>query len=89
MEWKRAESKQNPDLVDATSSPGMVYVRKDIREETREEGIMYAYQEALMTPEEYQGYSGERAEKAGTGDNQTIIMSALADIVDMLMEMQG
>lgn len=67
-------------------------MRKDIRQETRTEDmgdttIMYTYQEALMTSREYESYSGERAEKTGTNDNQTIIMSALADIVDMLMEM--
>ena len=94
MEWKQVEAKQSPDLVDATSCPGKVYVRKDIWQETRkeesgEESIMYTYQEALMTTKEYESYSGERAEKAGTNDNQTIIMSALADIVDMLMEIQG
>ena len=94
MEWKQAESKNSPNLVDATSCPGKVYVRKDIRQVTRtentgEETIMYTYQEALMTSREYENYSGERAEKTGTNDNQTIIMSALADIVDMLMEMQG
>lgn len=93
MQWKQAESKEYPALVDATSCPGKVYVRKDIRQETRTEDtgetIMYTYQEALMTSREYESYSGERAEKTGTNDNQTIIMSALADIVDMLMEMQG
>ena len=88
MEWKQAESKQSPALVDATSCPGKVYVRKDIREESRDEGTMFTYLEALMTPEEYQSYSGQKIEGAGTNDNQTVIMSALADIAEMIMEMQ-
>ena len=88
MEWKQAESKQSPALVDATSCPGKVYVRKDIREESRDEGKMFTYLEALMTPEEYQSYSGQRIEATGTNDNQTVIMAALADIADMILDMQ-
>ena len=88
MEWKQAESKQSPALVDATSCPGKVYVRKDIREESRDEGAMFTYLEALMTPEEYQSYSGQRIEATGTNDNQTVIMAALADIADMILDMQ-
>ena len=88
MEWKQAESKQSPELVDATSCPGKVYVRKDIREESRDEGTMFTYLEALMTPEEYQSYSGQRIEATGTNDNQTVIMAALADIADMILDLQ-
>ena len=88
MEWKQVESKQSPALVDATSCPGKVYVRKDIREESRDEGTMFTYLEALMTPEEYQSYSGQRIEATGTNDNQTVIMAALADIADMILYMQ-
>lgn len=88
MEWKQAESKQSPALVDATSCSGKVYVRKDIREESRDEGTMFTYLEALMTPEEYQSYSGQRIEATGTNDNQTTIMSAMADIADMIMDLQ-
>lgn len=88
MEWKQVESKQSPALVDATSCPGKVYVRKDIREESRDEGTMFTYLEALMTPEEYQSYSGQRIEATGSNDNQTVIMAALADIADMILDMQ-
>ena len=88
MEWKQVESKQPPALVDATSCPGKVYVRKDIREESRDEGTMFTYLEALMTPEEYQSYSGQRIEATGTNDNQTVIMAALADIADMILNLQ-
>lgn len=88
MEWKHAESKQLPELVDATSCPGKVYVRKNVRIETREEGPMFVYQEALMSQEEYQSYSGQRIETTGTSNNQTIIMEALADIAEMIMDLQ-
>ena len=88
MEWKQVESKQPQALVDATSCPGKVYVRKDIREESRDKGTMFTYLEALMTPEEYQSYSGQRIEATGTNDNQTVIMAALADIADMILDMQ-
>ena len=88
MEWKNVESKQSPELVDATSCPGKVYVRKDVKEITHNEESYYEYQEALMTQEEYQSYSRQKIEGAGTNDNQTVIMSALADIAEMIMEMQ-
>ena len=88
MEWKNVESKQSPELVDATSCPGKVYVRKDVKEITHDEESYYEYKEALMTQEEYQSYSGQKIEGTGTNDNQTVIMSALADIAEMIMEMQ-
>lgn len=88
MEWKNVESKQSPELVDATSCPGKVYVRKDVKEITHDEESYYEYQEALMTQEEYQSYSGQRIEATGTNDNQTVIMAALADIADMILDMQ-
>ena len=88
MEWKHVESKQSPELVDATSCPGKIYVRKGIREEAREEGSMFVYQEALMSPEEYQSYSGQRIEGTGTTNNQQVIMKALADIVDLILDLQ-
>ena len=88
MKWKQVEAKQPPVVVDATSCPGKIYVRKGIREETREEGTMFVYQEALLSPEEYQSYSGQRIEETGTNNNQEIIMAALADIVDMILDSQ-
>ena len=87
MEWKQAESRQYPELVDATSCPGKVYVRTNVKEVTHDEETYYSYQEALMSQEEYQSYSGQKIEGTGTNDNQTVIMSALADIAEMLMDM--
>lgn len=49
---------------------------------------MFVYQEALMSQEEYQSYSGQRIETTGTSNNQTIIMEALADIAEMIMDLQ-
>lgn len=89
MEWKQAESKKHPELVDATSCPGKIYVRKDVKEVTHDEETYYSYQEALMSQEEYQSYSGQKIEGTGTNDNQTVIMSALADIAEMLMDIQS
>lgn len=88
MEWKHVESKQSPELVDAVSCPGKVYARKDVKEITHDGESYYEYQEALMTQEEYQSYSGQKIEGTGTNDNQTVIMSALADIAEIIMEMQ-
>lgn len=87
MEWKHVESKQSPELVDATSCPGKVYVRKDVKGITHDEESYYEYQEALMTQEEYQSYSGQKIEGTGTNDNQTVIMSAMADMAEMIMDL--
>lgn len=64
-------------------------MRKDITEKTDDDGTVYSYSEALMTENEYQNYFGQLLSQAGTNDNQTIIMSAMADITDMILSMQS
>lgn len=47
--------------MDATSSKGHVYLRKDIAETTTEEGeTMWTYFEACLTTEEYAEYLAEQ-----------------------------
>lgn len=85
--WKTVESKERPELVDATSCKGMYYVRKNITKEKRDDDYMYVYEEALMTSVEYDSYSGQKIANAGTNGNQAIIMEALADIADLVSQL--
>ena len=71
-----------------------VYLRKDITPETRtddsgNEYTIWTYQEAWMTPEEFNEYSKElQITKAlDNDDNQMIIMEALADLYDIIANM--
>ena len=56
--WHEAISDDIPELIDTTTSPTTVYMRKDVRKETvkddkGETRIEYHYQEKELTPIEY------------------------------------
>lgn len=52
---------ERPQEVDAASSPGKVYVRKDIAEaKDGEDNPCWAYREALLTESEYAEYEAEQ-----------------------------
>lgn len=63
LEFHKSESTSIPELIDMVSSPTTVYIRKNIQEETRieneEEYIIYTYDEAILTKEEYAIYLAE------------------------------
>ena len=52
MEFKLAESRVYPKEIEETRN-GMFYIRKNIREEIREDLPMYIYDEALVSANEY------------------------------------
>ena len=56
LTWRTSESTLKPLEIDSTSSPNGVYVRKFITEVPSEEGTKYQYQEAFLSPSEYQQY---------------------------------
>ena len=89
LNYKTVYSFTEPTLIEVT--PYVVYIRKDIssEERTREDGIGYAvytYQEAALTPDEYEVYKTlQNSEKSeNVNDNQLIIMEAIADLYDMI-----
>lgn len=102
MNYKYAESTVKPAAVEIGKTD--VYLRKDITEDVRtdaegNETTYYTYQEALVTPEEFNEYSaGLTAENAsnigsilneqsaGT-NNQMAIMEAIADLYDIIAEL--
>lgn len=56
LNWYDTESAVMPEIVDETSSPSTVYLRKDITEVTKEDETFYQYKEAKLTPIEYEQY---------------------------------
>lgn len=66
LNYKTVEGTQpeEPSTIDTTSSPTTVYLRKDIRRESKEiDGEVYEYwlyEEAQLTPEQYQEYLAEQ-----------------------------
>ena len=100
MEWKRVQGSVRPPETDTTSSKTLVYLRKNIKEVTKEQdGTTYTaweYDEATLTRDEYFGWylkelqspaleqTSQAIAPLGTNDNQEVIMLALADIADLL-----
>lgn len=79
ISYKYAESTQKPSALEVT--PSTVYMRKDIESKTRtdetagEERTIWTYQEAKLTPAEFNEYSSRiMAENAikGTDDSEHI-----------------
>ena len=65
LNYVKSQSSVKPDLVDATSSKVVVYLRQNIVENIKtdemsgEETVFYEYDEAKLTKEEYQEYLKE------------------------------
>ncbi len=62
INWKKAESQTRPGEIDSTSSKDSVYIRKNINGEIRQdekgqEYTVFCYDEAFLTPAEYERYS--------------------------------
>ena len=59
MDYHKSSGDEYPKLVDITSSPTTVYLRKNVREVevtdevTSEKRIAYEYDEAIITKDEY------------------------------------
>lgn len=62
LNYKKTQSKIYPELIDATSSKKVVYLRKDISEKQRTDELTgqiytyYEYLEAKVPKEEYQAH---------------------------------
>ena len=60
MNWYKSESDTRPELVDETSSRDVTYIRKNIREEVREdmgeERTVYTYDECKLSKDAYMLY---------------------------------
>lgn len=59
LTYKKAQSNVKPDLIDNTSCPGCVYIRRDLQQKTRtddngQELAYWEYSEAFVTANEYE-----------------------------------
>lgn len=59
--WKKSESKIMPQLIDDTSSPTTVYIRKNVEEvvrknENRDDETIYVYDEQEVKKEDWEIY---------------------------------
>lgn len=69
MNYHKSSADYFPDLVDITSSPTTVYLRKNVRkvevtdEITSEKRIAYEYDEAIITKDEYINMLRNRTEE--------------------------
>lgn len=75
INWYKSESTVVPKEIDYESSPTTIYIHKNIDNEDRDGVTWYTYEEAKLTPTEYQIYAAEQTRK----DNLEI-MNKLADL---------
>ena len=91
LNYKYAESTVQPTALEVTV--GTVYLRKDITSITRtsEQGdktTYWTYQEAVLTPQEFNEYTNLLMAGQETGDSQQLaIMEAIADLYDAVAAM--
>ena len=98
--WNTRESSEAPKTVDTESSRTKVYLTRNDREEIRDnmdgtKTTMHVYEEAELTHEEYEAFIRDQlageivTDKTGTTANQYSLMEGMADIFDMLAEIQA
>lgn len=89
--WYKSESMDKPEEWDTTSSPVVVYQRRNIAEQTRkghngeEDRTVYEYEERTMTQDEYAAIQAELESPATKMIMQS--MSAIEMSVAMVQEM--
>lgn len=86
--YNKSRSNVMPQLIDITSSKTSVYIRKDVVEveETDTDGnkyIMYEYDEAVVTKDEYQAYLNEKNDIAITQQRADIDFIAAMNNIEL------
>lgn len=88
MKFIKSESTVRPSEYDDKSSPNHIYIRKNITEEIRDNNAYYTYDEACMTPDEYEHYlkqiSDENDEFAKLQTRQSETEDALQELILMM-----
>ena len=59
LKFYKSQSSVKPELLDATSSKKIVYIRQNIIEVQKDDTTFYEYDEAKLTKTEYQDYLKE------------------------------
>lgn len=100
LEWHlvRGTQEEKPEAIDKTSSPDLVYVRKNIERIEVKDGngetavIMWNYYEAELSVEEYEEFNAikEAVQIATTNDGSdtTALMEAQAQIYEQNLALQ-
>lgn len=89
--YKKVQSATKPTEIDITSSPSGIYVRRNIKEqvketETGEIVVYYEYQEAFLTPNEYEKYSKELLIGEINGDENSAEFEIYKNKLDLPVE---
>ena len=86
LEFYKSSSSVKPELIDATSSKKVVYIRQNIIEVQKDDAVFYEYDEAKLTKEDYQEYLKEleTTDTLKTIENLKAGNKALSEQVDML-----
>lgn len=85
--YKKAESLVCPSELDTTSSPDGIFIRKNIEQvevttETDETITKYTYDEAFLTPDEYELYKTSKYEDVVTEAVSDLTIRREAEIID-------
>ena len=86
LEFYKSSSSVKPELIDATSSKKVVYIRQNIIETQIDDTTFYEYDEAKLTKAEYQEYLKEleATDTLEIVENLKSENQALLEQVDML-----
>lgn len=86
LEFYKSSSSVKPELIDATSSKKVVYIRQNIVETQIDDTTFYEYDEAKLSKEDYQEYLKEleSTDTLKTIENLKLENQALLEQVDML-----
>ena len=86
LEFYKSSSSVKPELIDATSSKKVVYIRQNIVDVQQDDTVFYEYDEAKITKEEYKEYLDEMKaqDTLKVIENLKTENQALSKQVDML-----
>ena len=86
LEFYKSSSSVKPELIDATSSKKVVYIRQNIVEVQKDDTVFYKYDEAKLTKAEYEEYLKEleATDISETIENLKAEDKQLSETVDML-----
>lgn len=93
LNYYKAESSIEPEVVDETLSKVFVYIRKNIQKVDRDENTFYEYEEAKLTHEEYKQYLIELSAKNTLEDIKSLqnenknLTEQLNTLMECLLEM--
>ena len=86
LKFYKSSSSVKPELIDATSSKKVVYIRQNIVEVQKDDTTFYEYDEAKLTKAEYQEYLKEleATDTLEIVENLKAENKHLSETVDML-----